>query len=81
MSILSKVVTAVFGKKSDKDLKRLNPFIDKINAEFNTLSDITDKELQNRFLSIRNEFKNIEDQFKDSYKESNKVVAQGPLKN
>ena len=31
MSILSKVITTVFGKKSDKDLKKLSPIIGQIN--------------------------------------------------
>ena len=33
MSIFAKIVTGIFGKKSDKDLKILNPYIDKINDD------------------------------------------------
>ena len=35
MSFFNKVITTVFGKKSDKDLKKLNPFINEINDEMN----------------------------------------------
>ena len=38
MSLLSKMITGVFGKKSDKDLKVLSPFVDKINEYYETLS-------------------------------------------
>ena len=67
MSIFSKVITTVFGKKSDKDLKKLSPFVDQINNHFESLSSLTDKELQSNFLKIKEEFKVIEDEFKKSY--------------
>ena len=41
MSVLSKVITTVFGKKSDKDLKKLSPFVNDINNHFDSLSNIT----------------------------------------
>ena len=59
MSFLSKVVTSVFGKKSDKDLKRLSPFIDEINDYYNTLADLTDEELKSKFSNISDEFEVI----------------------
>jgi len=71
MSILLKVITTVFGKKSDKDLKVLSPFVDKINNYFDKLSNITDEDLQNKFLEIKTQFKIIEDEFKVSYKGDN----------
>ena len=35
MSIFNKVITKVFGKKSDKDLKQIEPFINQINSKYN----------------------------------------------
>ena len=66
MSLFSKIVSRVFGKKSDKDLEVLSPFVDKINDYYKTLSNLTDEELKSKFLSISKEFKDIEKDFKDS---------------
>ena len=66
MSLFSKIVTGVFGKKSDKDLKVLSPFVDKINNYYATLSNLTDEELKLKFSSISDEFKVAEDNFKKS---------------
>ena len=70
MSIFSKVITTVFGKKSDKDLKKLSPYVDQINDCYNTLSDLSDEELKARFINIKKEFKELEDNFKDNYKKN-----------
>ena len=35
MSVFAKIVTGVFGKKSDRDIKILTPFIAEINSSFN----------------------------------------------
>ncbi len=53
MAVLTKVVTKIFGKKSDKDLKVLNPYVDKINDVYNTLVTLSDDELKSRFNSHR----------------------------
>ena len=52
MAIFSKVIKKVFGSKSEKDLKKLYPYIDKINEDFNLLSDISDDELKKKFSEI-----------------------------
>ena len=70
MSLFSKIVTGVFGKKSDKDLKVLSPFINKINDYYETLSELTDDELKLKFSSIAEEFaveeKNLKNLNKDN---------------
>ena len=68
MSLLTKVVTSIFGKKSDKDLKILSPFIDEINNYYNTLAELTDEELKSKFASIFDEFNKHEEEFKDNSK-------------
>ena len=45
MSIFSKIVTSVFGKKSDKDLKIIQPIVDQINEKYESLSKFSDDEL------------------------------------
>jgi len=63
MSFLSKIVTSVFGKKSDKDLKLLTPFIEEINDQYELLSNLSDADLKSKFLEISNEFKILQAQF------------------
>ena len=53
MSFLNKVITTVFGKKSDKDLKKINPLINQINDEFIKLEELTDDQIRNMFLDIK----------------------------
>ena len=55
MSIFTKVVTGIFGKKSEKDLKILSPFVDEINSVYHPLSSLSDDELISQFHSIQKE--------------------------
>ena len=59
MSVFAKIVTGIFGKKSEKDLKALSPFVDEINAAHSPLTSLTDDELKNRFQSFRDEIKDL----------------------
>ena len=59
MALLANVLTKIFGKKSDRDLKELTPFVEKINDIYSTLSSLTDDELKNRIQEIREEIENI----------------------
>ena len=53
MSILTKVVTTIFGKKSDKDLKKINPYINEINQQYDSLNALSDSQIKEKFESIR----------------------------
>ena len=54
MSILTKVVTTIFGKKSDKDLKKINPYINEINQQYDSLNALSDSQIKEKFESIKN---------------------------
>ena len=54
MSVFNKIITKVFGKKSDKDLKKIYPIVEQINQEYSTLEKLTDDELKNIFNDIKN---------------------------
>ena len=54
MSIFTKILTSVFGTKSGKDLKVLEPVVLEINNYYQTLENLTDDELKSKF----NDFKN-----------------------
>ena len=43
MSIVEKVVGSLFGSKSERDLKELQPWVDKINAETDRISGMSTK--------------------------------------
>jgi len=58
MSIFSNIITRVFGKKSDKDLKLLAPVVDDINQEFSNLQSLSDDDLKKKFSDIRYELNN-----------------------
>jgi len=57
MAILTKIVTKIFGKKSDKDLKELEPFVGQVNAIYEPLSSLSDEELKLKFNNIKNGLK------------------------
>ena len=68
MSLFTKIITGIFGKKSEKDLKLLAPFIEEINAAFEPLKSLSDDELKQRFQDIRNELKEISDNSRKTFK-------------
>ena len=68
MSFFTKIVTGIFGKKSEKDLKLLAPVVEEINAAFEPLKSLSDDELKQRFQDIRNELKEISDNSRKTFK-------------
>jgi len=69
MSILNKVITKVFGNKSVKDIKKLNPIVEQINQEYLKLETLTDKELKDQFSSFRLDLSKIIENKKSELKE------------
>ncbi len=65
MSILGKIITTVFGKKSDKDLKKIKPLVDQINNEFIKLEKLTDDQIRNLFLDIKSNLSSILEEYKN----------------
>ena len=59
MSILNKVINKVFGKKSDKDLKKIQPIINQINEEYIKFEKLKDEELKNIFFDIKSNLASI----------------------
>ena len=53
MSVITKVITKLFGRKSDKDLKALWPAVEEVNKISPTLASLTDEELREKFLNVR----------------------------
>ena len=67
MSIFSKVITSVFGKKSDKDLKKILPIVEEINIKYDSLSDLSDDDLKLEFQKIKDDLQLLISSNKDEY--------------
>tara|TARA_B100000941_G_scaffold288946_1_gene266921 strand:+ start:372 stop:3449 length:3078 start_codon:yes stop_codon:yes gene_type:complete len=50
MSLFSKILTKVFGKKSDKDIKRIMPKVELINKKFKEIESWNENKLKNQIL-------------------------------
>jgi preprotein translocase subunit SecA len=46
-------IQKLFGNKADKDVKGLEPFVGKINTEFNKLENLTNDELRGKTTSFK----------------------------
>ena len=71
MAIFDKIITKVFGKKSDKDLKKISPIVDEINNYYKGLYKISDQDIKNKFNLIKT---NLQDKIQNSinnYKKEN----------
>src|ERR1044072_146348 len=74
LGILNKAISGVFGSKSDRDLKELNPIADKIKAEFPKFAALSNDELRGK----TQEFKQrIADHIQDIEAEISDLEKQG----
>jgi len=71
MPIFSKVMKTVFGTKSDKDLKVLQPYVEEINKYYSGLSSLSDQEIKDKFVSLKNNFYNLIKKSKSEFIEQN----------
>ncbi len=69
MSLFSKIVTKVFGKKSDKDLKALTPIVEKINEQYIHLEKLSDDQLKEKFNKIKLDLSNLITSNKEKFKD------------
>ncbi len=53
VGILNKAISGIFGSKSNRDLKELNPIADKIKTEFPKLASLSNDELRNKTTSFK----------------------------
>ena len=72
MSIISKVLTTVFGRKSDKDLKKILPTVEKINVEYESLNKLSENDLKLKFQKIKDDLQQLILKNKNKYLEENK---------
>ena len=58
MSIINNVLGLFLGNKYERDLKEINPYIDKIHLEFEKLKNLSNDELRDRTDEIKKDFMN-----------------------
>jgi preprotein translocase subunit SecA len=70
---ITKGFAKIFGTKTEKDLKELNPYVGLINTEFDKLRNITDDELRGKTTElkgiIKDRLKEIDDQIEALHKQ------------
>ena len=57
-NIVEKIFGKIFGNKHEKDIKKMLPVVDEINAEFEKLTSVSNDELRGKTLIFREEIKN-----------------------
>jgi preprotein translocase subunit SecA len=57
-NIVAKILSKFVGSKIDKDRKELDPYINKVNAEFELLASISNDELRNETKKLQSEIQN-----------------------
>ena len=55
MSLFSKIVTGVFGKKSDKDIKRISPLLEIINKKYDEIKIWDENKLKSQIIFHKTE--------------------------
>ncbi|WP_424962157.1 preprotein translocase subunit SecA [Ekhidna sp.] len=73
LNSITKGFAKIFGTKTEKDLKELNPYVGLINTEFEKLRNITDDELRGKTTElkgiIKDRLKDIDDQIEALHKQ------------
>lgn len=60
-------LTKLFGTKSDREVKKLQPVVDEINEIYETLRDKSDEELVQRTQEFRTELEKVAEQVKEEF--------------
>ena len=55
---LDNIIGKLFGNKYEKDVKNIMPIVDQINKEFSSLSSLTNNELREKTLKLKEEISN-----------------------
>ena len=53
LDFITKGIAKVFGSKADRDLKTITPYVDKINAEFAKLNNVSNDDLRNKTSELK----------------------------
>ncbi len=66
MSVINKVLGLFLGNKYERDMKEINPYVEKIHIEFEKLKDLSNDQLRDKTLEIK---KRILDYIKEDEEE------------
>jgi preprotein translocase subunit SecA len=58
INYITKTVTKLFGTKSERDIKELLPYVQKVNTEFDKLKNLSDDQLRQKSADLKDVIKN-----------------------
>ena len=53
LEVVNKFLNQIFGNKSDKDIKEMTPYVEKINAFFNSYSSLSNDQLRGKTAELK----------------------------
>ena len=71
MAALFNIISKIFGKKYDKDIKNISPLIEEINNEFQNLNNISNDQLRKKTLQFKEHIHSSYREEEDKIKELN----------
>ena len=77
-NFITKSIAKLFGTKSQRDLKDLLPYVDKVNAEFDRLKDLSNDELRAFSVQLRAQIDSELQPFDDQIADLRNQVASNP---
>ena len=78
LDFVSKGIAKVFGTKSEKDIKSVLPYVDKINQQYDTLQGISDDELRGKTLELKKSIDQELSQVDAEIAEQHQIIADNP---
>ena len=58
MSLVTNVLTKFFGNKSERDIKEINPILERVKAEYENIVSLSNDELRAKSAEVRNDIHN-----------------------
>lgn len=78
LGFINKGVAKIFGTKAEKDIKEVLPYVEKINAEFNQLSSISDDDLRGKTTELKQTIADHLRPIDDEIESLNKKIEENP---
>ena len=75
----TQILKKLFGDKSDRDMKLIKPFVDKVNAAYPAIKNLSNDKLRQRSAEIRQQVQDSAKQQKDEIKRLKATIEDTPL--
>ena len=74
MTVLNKILSSFLGSKAERDLKELKPYVDKINAVYPEIAELSNDELRIRSSAIKKKVRDYVKEQEDELKKLNETA-------